>query len=89
MVKGLYAAYTGMINQQNKMDVISNNLANAATTGYKKEGSTSQAFDSVLAYKIKDLSEPGNLPSQVPENRNHESGCEDRGKLYRLYPGCI
>lgn len=54
MVKGLYAAYTGMINQQNKMDVISNNLANAATTGYKKEGSTSQAFDSVLAYKIKD-----------------------------------
>ena len=54
MVKGLYAAYTGMLNQQNRMDVISNNLANAATTGYKKEGSTSQAFDTVLAYKIKD-----------------------------------
>lgn len=54
MVKGLYTAYTGMLNQQNKMDVISNNLANAATTGYKKEGSTSQAFDTVLAYKIKD-----------------------------------
>lgn len=54
MVKGLYTAYTGMLNQQNKMDVISNNLANAATTGFKKEGSTSQAFDAVLAYKIKD-----------------------------------
>lgn len=54
MVKGLYTAYTGMLNQQNKMDVIANNLANAATTGYKKEGSTSQAFDTVLAYKIKD-----------------------------------
>ncbi len=54
MVKGLYTAYTGMLNQQNKVDVIANNLANAATTGYKKEGSTSEAFDAVLAYKIKD-----------------------------------
>lgn len=54
MVKGLYTAYTGMLNQQNKVDVIANNLANAATTGYKKEGSTSEAFDTVLAYKIKD-----------------------------------
>ncbi len=57
MVKGLYTAYTGMLNQQNKMDVISNNMANAATTGYKKEGSTAQSFDSVLAVKIKDQSE--------------------------------
>lgn len=56
MVKGLYAAYTGMLNQQNKMDVLANNLANAATTGFKKEGSTSQAFDTMLAYKIKDQS---------------------------------
>ena len=54
MVKGLYTAYTGMLNQQNKVDGIANNLANAATTGYKKEGSTSEAFDAVLAYKIKD-----------------------------------
>ena len=54
MVKGLYTAYTGMLNQQNKMDVISNNMANAATTGYKKEGSLAQSFDSVLAVKIKD-----------------------------------
>ena len=56
MVKGLYTAYTGMLNQQNKMDVISNNLANAAVAGYKKEGSTSQSFDTVLAYKIRDRS---------------------------------
>lgn len=54
MVKGLYTAYTGMLNQQHKVDVIANNLANAATTGYKKEGSTSEAFDAVLALKIKD-----------------------------------
>lgn len=62
MLKGLYTAYTGMINEQHRMDVMTNNLANADTNGYKKEGATSQAFDTMLAYKIKDLSEAGNLP---------------------------
>lgn len=59
MVKGLYTAYTGMINQQNRLDVLTNNLANSATNGFKKEGSTSQAFDEMLAIKIKDTSAMG------------------------------
>lgn len=57
MVKGLYTAYTGMVHQQNRMDILSNNMANSATVGFKKEGSTSEAFKDVLAYKIKDTSE--------------------------------
>jgi flagellar basal-body rod protein FlgG len=56
MVKGLYTSYTGMVNSQKRLDVISNNLANATTTGFKSEGCTSQAFDSVYAIKIKDAS---------------------------------
>lgn len=56
MVKGLYTAYTGMLNEQNRMDIMTNNLANASTVGYKKEGSTSQSFDDVLTVKIKDQS---------------------------------
>lgn len=69
MLKGLYTAYTGMINEQHRMDVLTNNLANATTNGFKKEGTTSEAFDRVLAYKIKDLSEPGNLPRPMATNR--------------------
>ena len=65
MVKGLYAAYSGMINEQNRMDVLTNNLANASTTGFKKEGSTSQAFKDVLAYKIKDTSEYPGLAKNI------------------------
>ena len=65
MVKGLYTAYTGMINEQNRMDVLTNNLANVDTNGYKKEGATSQAFDYVLMYKIKDLSEAGRLSKRI------------------------
>lgn len=56
MVRGLYTASTGMLNQQARMDVITNNLANADTTAYKKEGATSQAFDSLYAIKINDES---------------------------------
>lgn len=61
MVKGLFTAYTGMINEQHRMDVLTNNLANASTVGYKKEGATSQAFDEVLALKIKDTTDPGKV----------------------------
>lgn len=56
MVKGLYTAYTGMLNEQNRLDILSNNLANADTNGYKKEGTTSQTFADELAIKIKDTS---------------------------------
>lgn len=56
MLKGLYTAYTGMLNEQNRMDIMTNNLANASTVGYKKEGTTSQSFDDVLTVKIKDAS---------------------------------
>lgn len=65
MLKGLYTAYTGMIHEQHRMDVMTNNLANANTNGFKKEGATSQSFDSVLAYKIKDASQAGNLPKRI------------------------
>lgn len=57
MVRGLYTAYTGMLNQQHRLDTITNNLANSATTGYKREGSVAQAFNEVLMTKLKDGSE--------------------------------
>lgn len=57
MLKGLYTAHTGLLNEQNRLDVLSNNLANASTVGFKKEGTTSQSFKEVLTYKIKDETE--------------------------------
>lgn len=57
MVRGLYTAYTGLMNQQYRLDTITNNLANSATTGYKKEGATAQAFDEMFAIKVRDGSE--------------------------------
>lgn len=64
MVKGLYTAYTGMLNQQNRLDVLTNNLANSATNAYKKEGTTAKSFADMLAVKIKDTSDY-NLPKNL------------------------
>ncbi len=57
MLRSLYTGWTGMYTEQKRLDVISNNLANATTVGYKKEGVTNQSFDDVMAVKIRDGSE--------------------------------
>lgn len=57
MLRGLYTAWTGMANEQKRLDVISNNMANSDTVGYKDERVTSQAFDQVLAIKVRDGSQ--------------------------------
>lgn len=56
MLKGLYTAYTAMVNEQHRLDTMTNNLANASTVGFKKEGATSESFKDVLTVKIKDAS---------------------------------
>lgn len=56
MFKGLYTAHTGLVNEQHRMDTLTNSLANVTTVGFKKEGSTSQSFNDVLTVKIKDTS---------------------------------
>ena len=45
MVRGLYTAWTGLRNEEKRMDVVTNNMANADTTGYKKVDVTSKSFD--------------------------------------------
>ena len=82
MLKGLYTAYTGMLNEQHRMDTLTNNLANASTVGFKKEGATSQAFDSILTVKVKDQS--GGTMKVERLGR-----CAHWGKLYGFYPGIV
>ncbi|MBQ7943579.1 MAG: flagellar basal-body rod protein FlgF [Lachnospiraceae bacterium] len=65
MVRGLYTAYTGMLNEQYRMDIMANNLANADTTGFKKEGSTAQSYSEIMSVKIKDITENPNIPQRL------------------------
>lgn len=49
MHSGMYSAVSGNISAMNRLDVISNNLANSNTNGFKKDR---LAFESVLAGNI-------------------------------------
>lgn len=48
MIKGLYSAFTAMEAAWRYQDVLANNIANANTTGFKREFATQQPFDDVL-----------------------------------------
>ena len=61
MVRGLYTAWTGLRNEEKRMDVVTNNMANADTTGFKKIDATSQSFARQLAVKIDDNTEGPNI----------------------------
>lgn len=54
MIRGLYVASTGMNVQTKRMDVISNDLANVSTTGYKKDTAVVASFPQILMQRIND-----------------------------------
>lgn len=56
MIRGLYTAGTGMITQSKRMDVITNNLANVNTNGFKEDNLVSRSFEEVLIERINDPS---------------------------------
>ncbi len=52
MQRGLYTAAVGMTTQMNKMDVVSNNIANVNTTGYKKDEVVTRSFDEEMMLRL-------------------------------------
>ena len=68
MVRGLYIAGTGMLLQRRHMEIITNNIANADTTGYKKEHLVSHSFDEVMVRRINDPHVLGQTPIVGPLN---------------------
>ena len=69
MIRGLYIAATGMLAESARQDVIANNLANVATTGFKRDVSTTTTFGGLL---VSNMGVPGvpavgelNLGAQV------------------------
>lgn len=61
MWRGLYTAATGMITEQQRTDVISNNLANAATTGYKHDKAIHREFENMLIRRVNDHEDGGTV----------------------------
>ena len=67
MNQGTYPLAASMVNQINRLDQISNNLANVNTNGFKQEGTTETTFNHYLQ-RAKD---EGFVPSKINEVTNN------------------
>lgn len=65
MLRGIYSSALSMVSQMNKLNVITNNIANVDTTGYKKDTAITQAFSEELTKRINDKGEKNRKDQQV------------------------
>lgn len=63
MWRGLYTAGAGMITETKRTDTIANNLANANTTGYKRDEAINREFEPMLIKRINDGIEQNDVTS--------------------------
>ena len=63
MISALWIAKTGMQAQQNQLDVISNNLANVSTNGYKR---ASAVFEDLMYQNLRQVGASTSEQSQLP-----------------------
>ena len=48
MIQGLYAAASGMLGIERRQDVVANNIANAATPGFRRQVAVNEGFNEIL-----------------------------------------
>ena len=59
MLRGIYTAGTGMLTQQDRIDVLGNNLSNINTTGFKQDDMELDSFNAELVSRMADGSPVG------------------------------
>ncbi|NLX63992.1 MAG: flagellar hook-basal body protein [Clostridiaceae bacterium] len=65
MIRGLYTSGYSMLTLNRKMDVISNNMANVNTNGFKKDHVVFEEFSDVLARRFFDGSDNSPRPVRI------------------------
>ena len=83
MLSGVYAAAAGMINQRERLDVISNNLANISTTAFKRSQAVSRGFYQGFAEAV------GRFPSPRGSQEVPGGGSVMDATAYDFSPGAI
>ena len=63
MIRSLYSAASGMQSQQLNLDVISNNLANVSTNGFKR---ASAVFEDLMYQNLRQVGANSSEQSQLP-----------------------
>lgn len=54
MIRGIFTSALGMITNMQRMDVVSNNIANVNTTGYKRDHVVSHEFSDIMMSRLND-----------------------------------
>ncbi len=68
MLRGFYTATAGMISQQRRMEMMSNNLANANTPGYKADQGSLRSFPELLLQRLDQSNNTNRLNPLSPPN---------------------
>ncbi|HUJ73255.1 MAG TPA: flagellar basal-body rod protein FlgG [bacterium] len=71
MMRSLFVSATGMGAQQRQIDTVANNLANVATTGYKKSRNN---FEDLLYQIERSAGSPSSQNTTVPVGIHHGAG---------------
>lgn len=66
MNRGLYTACSGMMLQLAKQDVLSNNLANLSTAGFKKDMTIAKEFPEMLLQRIGEVQNVAGVKRSIP-----------------------
>ncbi|CDG52473.1 MULTISPECIES: flagellar basal-body rod protein FlgG [Halomonadaceae] len=71
MIKSLWTAKTGLESQQTKLDVISNNLANVSTNGFKR---SRPVFEDLLYQNMRQPGAQNNIQDRLPSGMQVGTG---------------
>jgi flagellar basal-body rod protein FlgF len=69
MLRGIFAASTGMIAQSEKIDILGNNVANANTSGFKKDDVSFKEFNDQYITNINNGNYVGSDSFGVMDNK--------------------
>ncbi|MFE8701812.1 flagellar hook-basal body protein [Cytobacillus sp. FJAT-54145] len=69
MFRGFYTVASGMITQQRRTDMLTNNMANANTPGFKADQSSLRAFPEMLLQRFESQSVPTEKGLNLPFNK--------------------
>ena len=70
MFRGFHTVASGMIAQQRRTELLTNNMANANTPGYKADQSAIRSFPEMFLSKLG----PSNIPTDAPINGKYATG---------------
>lgn len=86
MIRSLWTAKTGLEGQQFNLDVITNNLANVSTVGFKRSRAV---FEDLMYQNLRQPGAPNNVQDRLPTGLQVGSGTRPVAAVRLMTPGSL